>query len=270
MGERSGRNPHNGPMSVYEVHLGSWRQGHRYRDLAEHLVNYVTDLGFTHVELHAGHGAPVRPVVGLPRHRLLRPDLAVRLPRRLPLPRRPLHRHGIGVILDWVPGHFATDAVGAGALRRRAAYEHPDPPGWHQPEWGSHIFDFGRHEVRNFLVANALYWLEEFHIDGLRVDGVASMLYLDYSRKDGEWMPNIRRPREPRGDVSSSRRPTPPSTSACPASSRSPRSRPPGRGHQGDRPGGLGFGFKWNMGWMHDTLRYLGRSRSTGSTTTTS
>ena len=191
MDARTGRDPHNGPMSVYEVHLGSWRQGMCYRDLAEHLVNYVADLGFTHVELLPGDGAPVRAVVGLPGHRLLRADVAVRHPRRLPLPRRPRCTRPASASSS--TGCRRTSPRDAWALARfdgQPLYEHPDPRRGDQPDWGTHIFDFGRLEVRNFLVANALYWLEEFHIDGLRVDAVASMLYLDYSRKDGEWMPN--------------------------------------------------------------------------------
>ena len=170
-----------------------------------------------------------------------------------------LHQAGIGVILDWVPGHFATDEWALARFDGTPLYEDPNPQrGWHQ-EWGSHIFNFGRHEVRNFLYANALYWLEEFHADGLRVDGVASMLYLDYSREEGEWTPNkSRRPREPRGGA------VPPGDerhrlqAGARRRSRSPRSRRRGRGVTGPTSeGGLGFGFKWNMGWMHDSLDYV-------------
>ena len=184
------------PMSVYEVHLGSWRRDHSYVDLAEHLVNYVADLGFTHVELMPVMEHPYPPSWGYhvtsyyaPSARFGRPDEFRYLVDRL-------HQAGIGVILDWVPGHFATDPWALARFDGLPLYEHADPrKGWH-PEWGSYIFDFGRMQVRNFLVANAVYWMEEFHIDGLRVDGVASMLYLDYARKDGEWIPNIHGGRE--------------------------------------------------------------------------
>jgi 1,4-alpha-glucan branching enzyme len=187
---RSRRQGLNEPMSIYEVHLGSWRRGLSYRDLAEELVSYVADLGFTHVELmpvmqHPYGGSWGYHVAGYfaPDSRFGTPDDFRYLVDRL-------HQAGIGVILDWVPGHFATDPWALARFDGTPLYEHPDPRrGWHA-EWGSHIFDFGRREVRNFLYSNAVYWLEEFHADGLRVDGVASMLYLDYGRSDGEWVPN--------------------------------------------------------------------------------
>ena len=187
-------------MSIYEVHLGSWRQDLGYRGLAEHLVNYVRDLGFTHVEFLPVMEHPYVPSWGYhvtgyyaPSSRWGRPDDFRYLVDEL-------HRAGIGVLLDWVPGHFATDEWALARFDGLPLYEHPDPrKGWH-PEWGSNIFDYGRPEVRNFLVANALYWLEEFHLDGLRVDGVASMLYLDYARDAGRLgAQQGRRPREPRG-----------------------------------------------------------------------
>ena len=247
-------------MSVYEVHLGSWRQGLSYVDLAEHLVNYVKDLGFTHVELLPVMEHPFVPSWGYhvtnyyaPTSRFGTPDDFRYLVDRL-------HQNGIGVILDWVPGHFATDEWALARFDGRPLYEHPDPrKGWH-PEWGSFIFDLGRPEVRNFLVANALYWFEEFHADGIRVDGVASMLYLDFSRQPGEWIPNSYGGRENLeavqllqevngtayreypGIVSVAEEST--SWSGVTAST--------------DK-GGLGFGFKWNMGWMNDALRYLGQ-----------
>ncbi len=190
MAARAARDPHSGPMSVYEVHLGSWRQGLSYREIADQLVGHVLHTGFTHVELmpvmeHPFGGSWGYHVTGYfaPTSRFGHPDDFRYLVDRL-------HQAGIGVILDWVPGHFATDAWALAKFDGEALYEHPDVRrGWHA-EWGSYIFDFGRKEVRNFLVANAVYWLEEFHADGLRVDGVASMLYLDYSRKEGEWEPN--------------------------------------------------------------------------------
>ena len=169
-----------------------------------------------------------------------------------------------------MPGHFATDEWALARFDGLPLYEHPDPRKGEHPEWGSYIFDFGRPEVRNFLVANALYWFEEFHVDGLRVDAVASMLYLDYSRKAGEWIPNSYGGREnleavaaaPGGERA-------PPTGGPRHRHRSPRSRPRGPASPATtEQGGLGFGLKWNMGWMNDTLRYLGRSRSTASTTT--
>ena len=190
MQRRRTTDPHTGPMSVYEVHLGSWRKGQGYRDLAEHLVNYVADLGFTHVELLPVMEHPYGPSWGYqvtgyyaPTARFGSPDDFRYLVDRL-------HQAGIGVILDWVPAHFPRDAWALAKFDGQALYEHPDPRRGDQPDWGTHIFDFGRMQVRNFLVANAIYWLEEFHVDGLRVDAVASMLYLDYSRKDGQWLPN--------------------------------------------------------------------------------
>ena len=258
MAERAAHNPHNGPMSVYEVHLGSWRQGLSYVELAEHLVNYVKDLGFTHVELLPVMEHPFVPSWGYhvtgyyaPTSRFGSPDDFRYLVDRL-------HQNGIGVILDWVPGHFATDAWALARYDGEALYEHPDPrKGWH-PEWGSFIFDLGRNEVRNFLVANALYWFEEFHADGLRVDGVASMLYLDYARQPGEWIPNSYGGRENFEAVrvlqevngTAYRRVPGIVTIAEESTSWSGVTATTAKG-------GLGFGFKWNMGWMNDSLKYL-------------
>ena len=196
MDGRTGRDPHDGPMSVYEVHLGSWRQGMSYRDLAEHLVNYVSDLGFTHVELLPVMEHPYGPSWGYQVTGYYAPTARFGTPDDFKYLVDALHQAGIGVILDWVPGHFPRDAFALARFDGLPLYEHPDPRRGDQPDWGTHVFDFGRLEVRNFLVANAMYWLEEFHIDGLRVDAVASMLYLDYSRKDGEWIPNVHGGRE--------------------------------------------------------------------------
>ncbi len=208
----------------------------------------------------ARHAAPLRRVLGLPLHLLLRRRLPLRRPRRLPPPRRPLHQAGIGVILDWVPGHFRDRRVGAGALRRHPALRGPQPPARLAQGVGLHIFNFGRNEVRNFLYANALYWLEEFHVDGLRVDGVASMLYLDYARQAGEWTPNVHGGRENLEAVqflqemnATVYRRVPGAMTIAEEST----SWPGVTGPTSD--GGLGFGFKWNMGWMHDTLDYLAR-----------
>ncbi|CAM3401884.1 1,4-alpha-glucan branching protein GlgB [Dermacoccus barathri] len=260
MTKRAETDPHHGPMSTYEVHLGSWRQGQSYRDLAEHLVNYVMDLGFTHVEFMPVMEHPYPPSWGYhvtsyyaPNSRFGDPDDFKFLVDRL-------HQEGIGVILDWVPGHFATDEWALARFDGQALYEHPDPrKGWH-PEWGSNIFDYGRPQVRNFLVANALYWLEEFHADGLRVDGVASMLYLNYARKDGEWEPNKFGGQENLEAVQLLQE-----TNAT-AYKRTPgvvivaeeSTSWPGITRSTDS-GGLGFGLKWNMGWMHDSLDYVAR-----------
>jgi 1,4-alpha-glucan branching enzyme len=246
------------PMSIYEVHLGSWRRGRTYRELAEELVGYVADLGFTHVELmpvmqHPFGGSWGYHVTGYyaPDSRFGTPDDFRYLVDRL-------HQAGIGVILDWVPGHFATDPWALARFDGTPLYEHPDPRrGWHA-EWGSYIFDFGRREVRNFLYSNAVYWLTEFHADGLRVDGVASMLYLDYGRAHGEWLPNQYGGREHLEAVqflqemnATAYRRVPGIVTIAEESTAWP-------GVTGDTSGGgLGFGFKWNMGWMHDTLDYL-------------
>jgi 1,4-alpha-glucan branching enzyme len=258
MAERAASNAHTAPMSIYEVHLGSWRREHSYADLAEHLVNYVADLGFTHVEFMPVMEHPYPPSWGYhvtsyyaPTARFGRPDEFRLLVDRL-------HQAGIGVILDWVPGHFATDPWALARFDGLPLYEHADPrKGWH-PEWGSYIFDFGRMQVRNFLVANAVYWMEEFHVDGLRVDGVASMLYLDYARKDGEWIPNIHGGRENLEAVgllqeanATAYKRVPGIVTIAEESTSWPGVTKP------TSTGGLGFGLKWNMGWMNDSLKYL-------------
>ncbi|MFC0530765.1 1,4-alpha-glucan branching protein GlgB [Phytohabitans kaempferiae] len=249
---------HARPMSVYEVHLGSWRPGLSYRDLADQLVSYVADLGFTHVELMPVAEHPYGPSWGYqvtgyyaPTSRFGTPDEFRHLVDRL-------HQAGIGVLLDWVPAHFPKDEWALAGFDGTALYEHPFA-GEH-PDWGSLIFNYGRHEVRNFLVANALYWLEEFHIDGLRVDAVASMLYLDYSRQPGEWAPNVYGGNEHLEAIDFLRelnatvyRNHPGVVMIAEESTAWPGvSRPVDWG-------GLGFGLKWNMGWMHDTLEYVCR-----------
>jgi 1,4-alpha-glucan branching enzyme len=257
---RRASDPHTGPMSIYEVHLGSWRKGLGYRDLAEHLVNYVSDLGFTHVELLPVMEHPYGPSWGYqvtgyyaPTARFGSPDDFRYLVDRL-------HQAGIGVILDWVPAHFPRDAWALAKFDGQALYEHPDPRRGDQPDWGTHIFDFGRMQVRNFLVANAIYWLEEFHIDGLRVDAVASMLYLDYSRKDGQWLPNQYGGRENLEAIgllqetnATTYKRVPGIVTVAEESTSWPGVTKATSG------GGLGFGLKWNMGWMNDTLRYIGQ-----------
>jgi 1,4-alpha-glucan branching enzyme len=246
------------PMSIYEVHLGSWRRGRCYRELADELVGYVADLGFTHVELmpvmqHPFGGSWGYHVTGYyaPDSRFGTPDDFRYLVDRL-------HQAGIGVILDWVPGHFATDPWALARFDGTALYEHPDPRrGWHA-EWGSYIFDFGRREVRNFLYSNAIYWLTEFHADGLRVDGVASMLYLDYGRASGEWLPNQYGGREHLEAVQFLQEMNATAYKRVPGIVTVAEESTAWPGVTGDTSsGGLGFGFKWNMGWMHDTLDYL-------------
>ena len=196
MEARAANDPHTGPMSVYEVHLGSWRQGLSYRDLADQLVGHVTATGFTHVELlpvaeHPFGGSWGYQVTSYyaPTARFGSPDDFRYLVDRL-------HQAGIGVLVDWVPAHFPKDAWALARFDGEPLYEYPDPRKGEHPDWGTLVFDYGRKEVRNFLVANAIYWLEEFHIDGLRVDAVASMLYLDYSQRTGEWVPNVHGGRE--------------------------------------------------------------------------
>ena len=177
-------------MSIYEVHLGSWRPGLSYRELATQLVDYVTDLGFTHVEFLPVAEHPFGGSWGYQVTSYYAPTARFGSPDDFRYLVDALHQAGIGVLLDWVPGHFPRDEWALARFDGTPLYEHSDPRLGEQPDWGTLVFNFGRTEVRNFLVANAVYWLEEFHVDGLRVDAVASMLYLDYSRKDGEWIPN--------------------------------------------------------------------------------
>ena len=265
MTARAERRPVVEPMATYEMHLGSWKRHPdssywSYDQLADDLVPYLADLGFTHVELmpvmqHPFGGSWGYHVTSYfaPDSRYGDPDGFRRLVDRL-------HQAGIGVILDWVPGHFATDEWALARFDGTPLYEDPNPQrGWHQ-EWGSHIFNFGRREVRNFLYANAIYWLEEFHADGLRVDGVASMLYLDYGRQAGEWTPNVDGGRENLEAVqflqemnATAYRRVPGIVTIAEESTSWPGVTAP------TSEGGLGFGLKWNMGWMHDTLDYLAR-----------
>jgi 1,4-alpha-glucan branching enzyme len=257
---RSGAEPHREPMSVYEVHLGSWRPGLGYDELAERLTAYVVEHGFTHVELmpvmeHPYGGSWGYQVSGYyaPTARLGDPDGLRRLVDRL-------HSAGVGVILDWVPAHFPRDDWALARFDGTALYEHADPNRGEHPDWGTLVFDYGRPEVRNFLVANALYWCEEFHADGLRVDAVASMLYLDYSREEGQWAPNRHGGRENLEAVAFLQelnatvyKHHPGVLMVAEESTAWPGVTRP------TDVGGLGFGFKWNMGWMHDTLDYVGR-----------
>ncbi|MEH1128131.1 1,4-alpha-glucan branching protein GlgB [Micromonospora sp. CPCC 206061] len=251
---------HAQPMSVYEVHLGSWRPGLSYRDLAEQLTEYVTDLGFTHVEFlpvaeHPYGGSWGYQVTGYyaPTARFGSPDDFRYLVDRL-------HQAGVGVLLDWVPAHFPKDAWALARFDGTPLYEHADPRRGEHPDWGSLVFDYGRPEVRNFLVANALYWLEEFHIDGLRVDAVASMLYLDYSRGPGQWSPNAYGGNHHLEaiDLLKQLNETVYRTHPGVVMIAEESTAWPGVSRPVDW-GGLGFGLKWNMGWMHDTLDYVER-----------
>ncbi len=245
-------------MSIYEVHLASWRRGRDYGQLADELVAYLCDLNFTHVEFMPVMQHPFGGSWGYHVTSYFAPDSRFGDPDGLRYLIDRLHQAGIGVILDWVPGHFATDPWALVRFDGTALYEDPNPQrGWH-PEWGSWIFNFGRREVRNFLYANAVYWAEEFHADGLRVDGVASMLYLDYARKDGEWTPNIHGGRENLEAVQFLQEMNATLYRRCPGvvTIAEESTSWPGVTKPTDQ-GGLGFGFKWNMGWMHDTLGYL-------------
>ncbi|RNE59169.1 1,4-alpha-glucan branching protein GlgB [Cryobacterium tepidiphilum] len=258
LARRAATDPHNAPMSIYEMHLGSWRPGLGYREVAEQLIGYLQELAYTHVEFmplaeHPFGGSWGYQVTGYyaPTSRFGHPDDLRYLIDRL-------HQAGIGVIMDWVPGHFPKDDWALARFDGQALYEHPDPRRGEQMDWGTYIFDFGQPQVRNFLVANALYWLEEFHIDGLRVDAVASMLYLDYSRNEGEWLPNIHGGRENLEAISllqevtaTSYRRNPGTVVIAEESTSWPGVTAP------TSAGGLGFGLKWNMGWMHDSLQYM-------------
>ncbi|MFC4555952.1 1,4-alpha-glucan branching protein GlgB [Georgenia faecalis] len=258
MTRRARRDPHSGPMSVYEVHLGSWRQGLSYRDLADDLVAYVSGLGFTHVEFMPVAEHPFGGSWGYQVTSYYAPTSRYGSPDDLRYLIDRLHQAGIGVIVDWVPAHFPKDEWALANFDGTPLYEHPDPMLGEHPDWGTLIFNFGRREVRNFLVANASYWFEEFHVDGLRVDAVASMLYLDYSREPGQWRPNERGGRENLQAISflqeanaTAYRRSPGVVMIAEESTAWPGVTAP------TSAGGLGFGLKWNMGWMNDTLHYL-------------
>jgi 1,4-alpha-glucan branching enzyme len=258
MERRAQTTTHDAPMSVYEVHLGSWRPGLSYREVADQLIGHMEYTGFTHVEFlplaeHPFGGSWGYQVTGYyaPTARFGSPDDLRYLIDRL-------HSAGIGVIMDWVPGHFPKDEWALGRFDGYALFEHPDPRRGEQLDWGTYVFDFGQPQVRNFLVANALYWLEEFHIDGLRVDAVASMLYLDYSRTD--WLPNIHGGRENLDAISFLQETNATAYKRYPGIVMIAEESTSWPGvTQPTSAGGLGFGQKWNMGWMHDSLEYVQR-----------
>ncbi len=264
MGARRAKSALDAPISIYEVHVGSWRRNNgrslSYRELADQLVPYVRDLGFTHVELlpmmeHPFYGSWGYQTTGYfaPTARYGPPADFMHLVDRL-------HQAGVGVILDWVPSHFPTDAHALGFFDGTHLYEHADPRQGFHPDWNSYIFNYGRNEVRSFLISSALFWLDRYHADGLRVDAVASMLYLDYSRREGEWVPNENGGRENLAAIGFLRRLNEEiyrsfpdvQTYAEESTSWEKVSRP-------TSAGGLGFGYKWDMGWMHDTLEYMKR-----------
>jgi 1,4-alpha-glucan branching enzyme len=258
--QRAERDVLASPMATYEVHLGSWRPGLTYRELAEELTAYVTEQGFTHIEFLPVAEHPFGGSWGYQVTSYFAPTSRFGSPDDLRYLIDRLHQAGIGVIVDWVPAHFPKDDWALARFDGTPLYEHADPLRGEHPDWGTYIFDFGRTEVRNFLVANALFWLEEYHVDGLRVDAVASMLYLDYSREDGQWTPNMFGGRENLDAVAflqemnaTAYRRVPGIVTIAEESTAWPGVTRP------TYLGGLGFGLKWNMGWMHDSLAYVAR-----------
>ncbi len=253
------------PLSIYELHLGSWRriteEDNRpltYREIAPLLADYAKQHGFTHVEFLPLKEHPYGPSWGYQVSAYFAPSARYGTPDDFRFLVDHLHQKGVGVIMDWVPAHFPKDAFALGRFDGTALYEHLDPRKGEHPDWGTYIFNYGRNEVRNFLIANALYWLREFHLDALRVDAVASMLYLDYSRKEGEWIPNEFGGRENLEAISFLKELNEATHRECPGTLMIAEESTawPAVSHP-VYAGGLGFDFKWNMGWMHDTLKYF-------------
>ncbi|MBT8454805.1 MAG: 1,4-alpha-glucan branching protein GlgB [Rhodobacteraceae bacterium] len=265
MTARAGRNSRSAPIAIYEVHLGSWRrrveEGNRplsYKEAAKELVDYAADMGFTHLELLPISEFPFDGSWGYQPVGMFAPTIRHGPPHEFRDLVDAAHQKGLGIILDWVPGHFPADEHGLGRFDGTALYEHEDPKeGYHQ-DWNTLIYNYGRAEVANYLVSNALYWLEEYHVDGLRVDAVASMLYRDYSRKEGEWIPNKDGGRENYEAIDMLRRMNVTTYGEVPGimTVAEESTSYPGVSRPVDM-GGLGFGFKWNMGWMNDTLSYI-------------
>ncbi len=263
MGKRTAHNALDAPFSVYEVHLGSWKRNQNndflsYGELAKDLVSYVKEMGFTHVEFMPVMEYPYDPSWGYQLTGYFAPTSRFGDPEGFKLLVDSLHQNDIGVILDWVPSHFPEDAHGLGFFDGSHLYEHPDRRRGYHPDWKSLIFNYGRNEVRAFLISNALFWLDQFHVDALRVDAVASMLYLDYSREEGEWEPNMYGNNENLEALSFIRELNEAVYGSFPdvqtiaeeSTAFSGVSKPVNLG-------GLGFGMKWMMGWMHDTLEYF-------------
>ena len=260
--DRDAGNPLQQPLAAYEVHLGSWRhhdgRACSYRELADSLVTYVSDLGYTHIELLPVTEHPFSGSWGYQPTGLFAPTSRFGPPDDFRYFIDCCHQAGLGVILDGVPAHFPSDDMGLGRFDGTPLYEHPDPRrGWH-PDWDTHVYDFGREYVQDFLVSSALCWLEDYHIDGIRVDAVASMLYLDYSRGPGEWVPNQFGGNENLEAIQFLRRLNETVYRECPkAMTIAEESTAWPKVSRPTYEGGLGFGFKWNMGWMHDTLHYM-------------
>ncbi len=262
---RKNENQLEKPMSVYEVHLGSWKKCEKgvhgwmnYREIAHQLVQYCKDMGFTHLELMPVSEHPFTGSWGYQTVGYFSATSRYGTPEDFMYFVDHCHQNGLGVIIDWVPAHFPKDAHGLRQFDGSALYEHADPRQGEHPDWGTMIFNFGRNEVRNFLIANALFWLEKYHIDGLRVDAVASMLYLDYSRKQGEWLPNVHGGRENLEAIHLLREFNIQAHSQHPGvlTIAEESTAWPGVSRPTEY-GGLGFSLKWNMGWMNDTLRYM-------------
>jgi len=258
LADRAEGNWHERPISAYEVHVASWKQGLSYRQLADELVEYAVHAGFTHLEFMPVAEHPFGGSWGYQVTSYFAPSARFGVPDDFRYLVDKAHQAGLGVLIDWVPAHFPKDEWALGRFDGTSLYEHGDPQRGEQLDWGTYVFDFGRSEVRNFLVANALYWLKEFHVDGLRVDAVASMLYLDYSREEGQWTPNVHGGRENLEAVAFLQemnatvyREVPGVMTIAEESTAWPGVTRP------TYLGGLGFGFKWNMGWMHDSLGYV-------------
>jgi 1,4-alpha-glucan branching enzyme len=265
LAQRAQRNARDAAISIYELHLGSWRRGAQhefltYRELAQQLIPYVLDMGFTHIQLMPISEYPFDGSWGYQPVGLFAPTARFGTKQDFQYFVEQCHQANLGLLIDWVPGHFPSDAHGLAQFDGSHLYEHADPRKGFHPDWNTLIYNYGRHEVANFLRASALHWLDDYHVDGIRVDAVASMLYLDYSRKDGEWLPNQHGGRENLEAVAFLQRFNeqlyqlyPGTFSVAEESTSWPGVSKP------TSMGGLGFGYKWNMGWMNDTLQYIKR-----------